>query len=142
MINGLVFGRRCSFALGLGLSSSGLFRVQAVVRTLQYAEEDVLFCTRFVSEETWLGETTYVDLDWKRIWNKCCVIVQTRILFSSGGNFERKDSKSAWEYIGGETRLLSVHRSGQFTHFLDQLARANSTVWDEVPRGRAGHLCP
>jgi hypothetical protein len=35
-------------------------------------------------------------------------------------------------YVGGETRLVGLSRTVSYSHFLQQLSKATSAVWDEV----------
>jgi hypothetical protein len=37
-----------------------------------------------------------------------------------------------WRYVGGETRLVGLSRTASYSHFLQQLSKATSAVWDEV----------
>lgn len=52
------------------------------------------------------------------------------------GTSQGSSSRSArWRYVGGETRLVGLTRISSFSHFLQQLSKATSAVWDEVGAG-------
>lgn len=69
-----------------------------------------------------------------------CKCQQVRILLSSGGVYEEMPGASQgsgnraarWRYVGGETRLVGLTRTNSFSHFLQQLSKATSAVWDDV----------
>jgi hypothetical protein len=42
--------------------------------------------------------------------------------------------------VGGETRLVGLSRTASYSHFLQQLSKATSTVWDEVSRQFAARM--
>jgi hypothetical protein len=73
------------------------------------------------------------------------LLLQVRVLLSSGGKYEELPMTSEgssntggggrsmrWRYVGGETRLVGLSRTASYSHFLQQLAKATSAVWDEV----------
>ena len=71
------------------------------------------------------------------------------MLLSHGGSFEQVkqvsgsssssfSSSAAWQYVGGETRLVAVHRAGHIGDFVQQLSKATAAVWDEVRGGGGG----
>eukprot|EP00775_Hariotina_reticulata_P008027 gene8027-8223_t len=71
---------------------------------------------------------------------------KVRVLLSSGGEYEELPHSSEgnssgsgsrgarWRYVGGETRLVGISRTTNFSAFLQQLSKATQAVWDESCR--------